>query len=295
MQGRVIAAYGRHYLVKLNDESVRQSYTKGKKTGVCVGDYVTVALHGKEEARIENILERKNLLYRSDDMRSKQFAANVDQLLIVLAVEPNFSEDLLGRALTCAWSVAITPTIVLNKIDLHLAYPQARQRLSLYEQFGVRIIEVSTLHPHDLQQKMMPLLGQKTNLLLGQSAMGKSSILNVLFPDAQAHTQDYSMALRAGKHTTTTTHLYEMNNIDAAIIDSPGFQSFGLRHLKQGEIEQGFPEFSRYIPHCRFYNCTHLHEPGCHVLQALRNGEISPTRYALYTRIQQECNAPEKY
>lgn len=295
MQGRVITAYGRHFIVKLSNGTIRQSYMKGKKTGVCVGDYVRVALQGDEEARIEEILERQNLLYRSDEMRSKQFAANVNQLLIVVAVQPTFSDDLLCRAIVGARSVHIDPIILLNKVDLEEDYPQAKERLSIYAQLGIPIIETSTLDADKLKTQLLPLLQDKTSLLLGQSAMGKSSILNVLVPDAKAHTQEYSVALGTGKHTTTTTSLYELPDIRGYLIDSPGFQSFGLRHLGQSEVVLGFPEFGEFVEQCKFYNCTHLHEPGCGVLRALNEGIISPKRHEMYERILLECTAPERY
>ncbi|MDY3331528.1 MAG: ribosome small subunit-dependent GTPase A [Pelistega sp.] len=295
MQGRVITAYGRHFMVKLDNGSVRQSYTKGKKTGVCVGDYVRLVLQGEEEARIEEVLARKNLLYRSDEMRSKQFAANVDQLLIVVAVQPTFSDDLLSRAIVGARSAGISPIILLNKVDLTEDYPAAKERLSMYEKLGIPIIETSTLDSEKLRAQLNPLLAGKTSLLLGQSAMGKSSILNVLVPEAKAHTQEYSVALGTGKHTTTTTSLYELVDIQACLIDSPGFQSFGLRHLEQSEVVLGFPEFSEFVEQCKFYNCTHLHEPGCGVLNALEAGFIHPKRHEMYERILLECTAPERY
>ncbi|NOL48876.1 ribosome small subunit-dependent GTPase A [Pelistega europaea] len=295
MKGRVITAYGRHFTVQLEDGSIRHSYMKGKKTGVCVGDYVRLALQGAEEARIEEVLPRENLLYRSDEMRSKQFAANVNQLLIVIAVQPTFSDDLLSRALVGAWSAHIQPFILLNKVDLVEDYPAAKERLKDYANLGVPIIETSTLNPEQLRAQLLPILENKTSLLLGQSAMGKSSILNVIVPDAQAHTQEHSVALDAGKHTTTTTSLYALPKIKGAIIDSPGFQSFGLRHLKAAEVVDGFPEFHDYLHLCKFYNCTHLHEPGCGVLQALKEGKISAKRHEMYERILNECMAPEKY
>lgn len=295
MQGRVISAFGRHYTVQSHDGQTRQSYMRGKKTGICVGDYVRIQPQGQDEASIEEVLERTNLLYRSDEMRSKQFAANVDQLLIVVAVEPSFNEDLLGRALTGAWSAGISPLIILNKVDLNEAYDQAYQRLTPYYHLGVQIVETSTLRAEQLRQNLFPLLKGKTSLLLGQSAMGKSSILNVLVPHAKAHTQEHSIALGAGKHTTTSTTLYALPEINASLIDSPGFQSFGLKHLGLSEVVHGFPEFAPYLTQCRFYNCTHLHEPGCGVLQAIKNGQIKQSRHELYERILSESLAPPKY
>ena len=132
MKGRVISAHGRHYSVELENGQTRHCYTRGKKTGLCVGDYVLIKPQGADEGSIEQTLERQNLLYRSDEMRSKQFAANVDQLLIVVATEPVFSEDLTARALTGAWSAGIEPVILLNKCDLTQGLDRALETLQIY-------------------------------------------------------------------------------------------------------------------------------------------------------------------
>lgn len=297
MQGRVISAHGRHYVARVGDQ-LWHCYTRGKRAGICVGDFVEISPQGNNEARIEKILERKNLLYRSDEMRSKQFAANVDILLLITAVEPRFSDDLLGRALTAAWNEDLKPYIVLNKIDIEKGLEEARTRLKLYEALGVEIIECSTQEPEDLVRTLLPKVKGQTALLLGQSAMGKSSILNVLVPTANAHTQEHSHALGTGRHTTTKTELYDVREngeIIASLIDSPGFQNFGLLHLSDEQIVNGFPEFAEPIKNCRFYNCRHLREPNCGVTAALAEGLIQPERYALYERIIAENEATTKW
>ena len=235
------------------------------------------------------------MLYRSDDMRSKQFAANVDLLLIVIAPQPAFSEDLLGRALVAAHSAGMETLIILNKADLADGMPEARQRLAALSDAGIPILELSALDIHDVNNRLLPRLHARCSLLLGQSAMGKSTLLNALVPDADAATQEHSQALGAGKHTTTSTRLYHLPDGSGDIIDSPGFQAFGLYHLSAHDIEQGFPEFQEGIRHCRFYNCTHRHEPGCGVLAALERGEISPERHELYKRILAENEAQNTY
>jgi len=141
---------------------------------------------------------------------------------------------------------------------------------------------------------LRPRLANYTTLLLGQSGMGKSTLLNALVPDAQAATQEHSVALDAGRHTTTTTRLYHLPDRGGDLIDSPGFQAFGLRHLSVEDIEHGFPEFDKPRQACRFYNCTHQHEPGCGVLTAVASGEIAPERHALYVRLLQEKTASEQ-
>jgi ribosome biogenesis GTPase len=311
LRGRVIAAFGRHYTVEFADGSIRQCYPRGKKGQATVGDEVDIAIEGQNEGAIDAIVPRRNLLYRSDDMRSKQFAANVDQLLVVVATEPEFSGDLVGRALAGAWSVGISPVLLLNKIDRPAKLEHARRRVAQWAAIGVPVIELSA---HDLdatRATLAPILRGKTSILLGQSAMGKSTLLNALVPDAMAATREHSEALNAGKHTTTSTRLYHLPpslfgdtpESPAAtptggygdLIDSPGFQGFGLQHLSTEDIERGFPEFATYAEDCRFYNCTHRHEPGCAVVAALEAGKIHPDRYQLYTRILGEIEAAPKY
>jgi len=283
-QGRVIAAHGRHFIVAMADGHSRHCFPRGKKTGPTVGDHVLVQLQGAHEGAIERILPRRNLLYRSDQQRSKQFAANIDLLLFVIATEPAFSPDMLHRALVAAACAEIEVLLILNKSDLKEPLARARKALQGLAGLGVRTLELSALDVDAARATLTPELRGRTALLLGQSAMGKSTLLNALVPEARAPTQDYSRALAAGKHTTTSTRLYPLD-AGGALIDSPGFQSFGLAHLTPGEIERGFPEFSEPRQHCRFYNCTHRQEPGCGVLAAVARGAIAPERHALYVRL----------
>ncbi len=295
LEGRIIAAHGRHYTVELPDGSLRKCFPRGKKAGAAVGDRVVISPQGASEGSIDRILERRNLLYRSDDMRTKQFAANVDQLLIVVAPEPAFSDDLTGRALVAAWSANIEPIVILNKVDLENSVQKARQRLATLLALGIHIVELSAHAPEQMRATLLPLLRDRCTLLLGQSGMGKSTILNALVPDARAHTQEHSQALGAGKHTTTSTHLYHLPDQAGDIIDSPGFQAFGLYHLTATDIERGFPEFKEAIQHCRFYNCTHRHEPGCGVLAAIERGAVTTERHDLYKRILAENESQGRY
>lgn len=280
-------------MVELDDGTLRQCFPRGKKGGATVGDYVEVAVKGSEGS-IERILERRNLLYRSDEMRTKQFAANVDLLLIVVSPEPMFSEDLAGRALVGAWCADIEPVIVLNKADLP-SVEVARRRLEPFRKLGVPIVETNAVAAAATREALLPMLRGRCSLLLGQSAMGKSTLLNALVPDARAATQPHSEALGAGRHTTTTTRLYHLPGGEGDLIDSPGFQAFGLQHLSPEEIQRGFPEFRVPTESCRFYNCTHRHEPGCGVLAALEGGEIAPERHALYERLLAEHEARNTY
>lgn len=296
LEGRVIAAHGRHYEVELEDGSLRQCYPRGKKAAAAaVGDYVTIAPEGLDGGSIAAVRERSNLLYRSDAMRTKQFAANVDRLLIVVAVQPTFSDDLLGRALAGAWSVGIEPLILLNKTDLAEGLDLAETRLAPYERLGVPVLRLSAHDNEATRARLAPELAGRTSLLLGQSGMGKSTLLNALAPEAGAATREHSTALDTGRHTTTSTRLYHLPAPGGDLIDSPGFQAFGLQHLSAGDIERGFPEFAPHIPSCRFYNCTHRREPGCGVLAALEDGAIDTGRYALYLRLLDDLEAGQRY
>ena len=287
--GLVIAAHGRHYLVQ--SDGVRlQCVTRGKKSDVATGDIVNFKQTSPDQGVIESIAERKTLLYRSDQYKSKLLAANVTQLFVVVATEPGFSDDLVSRSLVAADAAGITAHIVLNKIDVEASLPKARERVGLYASLGYPVHEVSARSaPETACARLMPLLQGQTTILIGQSGMGKSSLINLLVPDADIATREISAALDSGKHTTTFTRLYEMG-AGTAIIDSPGFQEFGLYHLTEGMLERAFREFQPYLGQCRFYNCHHLTEPGCGILAAVESGKISAMRHALYQQLLHESS-----
>lgn len=287
--GTVIAAHGRHYVVQ-TDSIKLQCVTRGKKSDVAVGDIVKLNQTSPDQGVIESINERKTLLYRSDQYKSKLLAANVTQLFVVVATEPGYSDDLVSRALVAAEAAGIAAHIILNKTDVVEQLPKTRERLGMYAKLDYPIHEVSARAlPEQTCATLSPLLEGQSTILIGQSGMGKSSLINLLVPDAELATREISAALDSGKHTTTFTRLFAID-ANTAIIDSPGFQEFGLYHLTEGMLERAFRDFVPHLGHCKFYNCHHLNEPGCAVLAALDRGEIAPMRHALYQQLVHESS-----
>lgn len=281
MEGRVVAAHGRQYVVELADGLILPCFPRGKKSDVACGDRVDIQRTSDDQGVIEAIQPRTSLLYRSNEIKQKLIAANVDQLVIVVATEPAFSDELITRALIAAESEEIKVLIVLNKCDLTDKVAAAREQLAVFAGLGYRILELSALkHAEDLR----PALFGMTSVLVGQSGMGKSTLVNALLPEAKAATREISQALDSGKHTTTHATLYHLD-ADSELIDSPGLQEFGLGHLDRQEIEYAFREFRPYLGQCRFRDCNHNREPDCALTAAIEAGEIDPRRFAVYHRI----------
>lgn len=281
MEGRVIAAHGRQYLVELSDGTRLPCFPRGKKSEIACGDRVDIQRTSDDQGVVEAIQPRSSLLYRSNEIRQKLIAANVDQIVIVVATEPAFSDELVARALLAAESEEIAPLIVLNKCDLADKLPAARARLATLAALGYPILELSA---RDHAEDLRPHLAGKTSVLVGQSGMGKSTLVNALIPEANAATREISQALDSGKHTTTHATLYHLD-ADSDLIDSPGLQEFGLGHLDRQEIENAFPEFREYRGQCRFRDCQHDREPGCALTAAVDSGQIDRNRFAIYRRI----------
>ena len=287
--GTIIAAHGRHYLAQAGEEKL-QCVTRAKKTDVAVGDFVNLQRTSANQAVIQSIVERSTLLYRSDQYKSKLLAANLTQLFIVVATEPAFADDLISRSLVAAEAAGIRATLILNKIDVVDALPRTRQRLAVYAKLGYPVIEVSSrAAPEHAVATLLPLMQGQSTILIGQSGMGKSSLINLLVPDADIAVREISAALDTGKHTTTFTRLYQIAG-DTRIIDSPGFQEFGLYHLSEGMLERAFREFTPYLGQCKYYNCHHLNEPFCAVLNAVKSGDIANMRHDLYRQLVHESS-----
>lgn len=292
--GLIVAAHGRHYLAQSKGQKWL-CVTRGKKRDVATGDRVSFMPTSADQGVIEEILPRSTFLFRSDQYRSKLLAANLTQLMIVVATEPSFSDDLLSRALIAAESAGISAHLLLNKIDISAPLDAARARLANYAKLGYPVHEMSavTNPPHTLAI-LQPLLKNQSTILIGQSGMGKSSLVRLLVPEAEIAVREISQRLDTGKHTTTFTRLYSVDD-NSSVIDSPGFQEFGLHHLTEGMLERAFREFAPHLGQCRFTNCHHAAEPDCAITEAVARGEIEQARHALYLQLRHESQQQPGY
>jgi len=288
--GLVVAAHGRQVLVETAEGRRVLCQTRGKKSELVVGDRVRWMPTG-DAGVVEELEPRRNLMFRQDEWRTKSFAANLDLLLVLVAGEPVFSESQLTRALIAAQAAGIPACIGLNKVDLPAA-AAARTRLAPYVAMGVQVVELALKHDTDLARAtLLPLLQGRTTLVLGASGMGKSTLINLLVPAAAVRVGEISQALQSGRHTTTSTTLYWLDEErSAALIDSPGFQEFGLRQVTAEQLASLMPDYAAALGHCRFYNCSHRHEPGCGVREAAARGEISPSRQRIYGDLFEELS-----
>lgn len=280
---QIITSYGRRYIVRTGSGRIYDTTTRKKRVDFACGDYVHITPINNEQAVIEDYLPRESLLYRQDTWKTKLIAANVDQLLIVTAAVPGPSETFIQRALLAAEAADIRAVIVLNKADL----PETaawHEKLKFYETLGYPVLEVSAL---DNAEPLKPFLQGHTNIFLGQSGMGKSTLTNALLGSQTARVGDISTALDSGKHTTTHAQLYDLNE-ETQLIDSPGLQEFGLFHLDAVQLLHYFPDLRHLAGQCRFHNCTHRAEPGCAVKNAAEAGEVRWDRVAFLQKVTDE-------
>ena len=283
--GQIIRSHGRRFIVEAEGQTYGCS-TRGKRVDFACGDRVEILIQNKEQAVIEESLPRSSLLYRQDEWKTKVIAANVSRILFVIAAVPSPSEELLNRCLIAAEAADIDPVILINKADLPET-PALVEKLQPYAKLGYKMI---TLSAKQDMTPLLPLLDGETCVFVGQSGMGKSTLTNALLPEANARIGDISEALDSGRHTTTHATLYHLHDLSAGsdLIDSPGLQEFGLKHLQASDLLHYFPEMRSLIGQCRFHNCTHRKEPDCAIKQAAADGLIAQQRLDLLQRLSNE-------
>ncbi len=301
MKGLVIKNTGSWVTVRLDDDNTVNCKMRGVlrlkglrcTNPVAVGDRVQVEDKGGDAPVVGDIEPRRNYIIRRSSNLSKEFqiiAANLDQAVLVATLtNPETSTTFIDRFLATAEAYQVPAVLAFNKIDL-LDTEEWRNRLdelkTLYESIGYTVVAMSAATGEGADALRAQLAG-KMSLLSGNSGVGKSSIINLLVPDAHVKVGDVSHTHHKGMHTTTFSELLDLPG-GGAIIDTPGVKAFGTIDFERAEVAHYFPEIFRISDDCRFNNCTHTHEPGCAVLEAVEQGKIAPSRFTSYLSILEE-------
>ncbi|NND00475.1 MAG: small ribosomal subunit biogenesis GTPase RsgA [Gammaproteobacteria bacterium] len=300
-QGLVICRYSKHFEVEAleGDDrgTIHQCVTRTNVGSVVAGDRVVWRAGADHSGVIESRLDRSSILRRPDNFgKLKPVAANIDQMLIVIACEPSPQQNLVDRYLVSAELMQIRPVIVLNKVDLLNSTNQKsiNKLLAIYQDLNYQIVKIVSSRHQAAQLASLPnMINQRTSIVVGQSGVGKSSLINTLLPEAKLATGKLSEQTREGTHTTTKAKLFHLPR-GGQLIDSPGIRDFSLWHIDLQQLQSGFIEIADRLGDCRFRDCKHENEPGCAVLTAVEEGVINRQRFRSYLSIKraiQEQNA----
>ena len=286
LKGRIVAHLGKALLIEDGDGNTARCKKRTQLQQPAVGDYVEWIRTEHDAGRVEKILERRSLLSRpTKSGKTRPVAANLDQIVIILAVKPSIDPLLLDQYLTVCEFQDIAPLIVLNKIDLldQILRNSIGELVLLYKNLGYEVIEISAKDKLGLEA-LRKRLQNETSILVGQSGVGKSSITNALLPDLDLQTKAISAASGLGKHTTTSSTMYKL--LDGGdIIDSPGVNIFGLSHITEQNLAYGFREIRELAEQCKYSNCLHVKEPHCAVKEGVETGGVAKKRYLRYLKL----------
>ena len=278
-QGRVITRYGQRQLVEDENGIVFQSVSRQNIGYSVAGDKILFQKTKHDDAIVTAIYPRDNELKRQD----KLIAANIDQLWLVVAIEPHYEFELIDRYLIMAENSNLPIGIIVNKIELSSNKSKTENDFLNYQSLGYDVHFLSVKKQINLDFFKEQLVN-KSHIFLGQSGVGKSSLINSLIPDLQLRVNEISSKSKLGKHTTTNTTIYHIPS-GGDLIDSPGVREFQLDSLTELEIKSGFKEFRALSDACRFRDCRHINEPNCAVKESLDQGKINPNRYQSYLNI----------
>ncbi len=283
----VIASYGNQCKIETTDNEIltaKSLKTAGKP--LC-GDHVLYKTEANNETVITDILPRNNTLSRLNNLnpKPKQIAANIDQMIIVISVDHDIKFGLIDRYLVAAMFSGFKPIIVLNKIDKinNEELDAIKQSMKMYSDIDIPMYFISAKMQSGIDT-LLSVAANKTNIVVGQSGVGKSSIVNAILPEMPALTKEISDSTSKGKHTTTTAFLYHIPD-NGQLIDSPGIREFGLWNINKKELAQGFKEIQKFSEQCKFRDCLHINEPGCAITKAVKAQQINPQRYNSYLSI----------
>ena len=277
--GLVITRYGQRLLVEAESGELFQCTGRRNIELSVAGDQVIYQTTDNGEGVVTALLARENSLVRSQ----KLIAANIDELWLVVSIEPHYQFELIDRYLVVAENANLPINIVVNKIELSSDIDKVKRDFSMYESAGYNVSYLSVNEKINIAE-FKSQLNDKTHIFLGQSGVGKSSLINELIPDLNLRVNEISTKSKLGKHTTTNTTLYHIPS-GGDLIDSPGIREFKLDELTDKEILSGFKEFKPFIGQCKFRNCAHIKEPKCAIKTAVENGDIHPLRYANYLQL----------
>lgn len=287
----VVVHFGRQLIAERDDNSLVSCLIKGRKLKPVCGDRVEIQNinQSEDEWVVESITKEHNHFVRVDPkLKPHKIAANLDRIFIVCAVEPAPSKDLINSYLIACHALNIEAAIILNKTDLGPLPTELAQQLQLLEALNYPVFKISCKQ-HQGLDSLRSFMHQKTQIFVGQSGVGKSSLINYLLPDEDIMTGVLAKLTGKGAHTTTHTRRYTLPE-GGWLIDSPGVWEFGIWEMPKGEIAYGFIEFQTFLGQCKFNNCSHIHEPGCAIKQAVESGLIAEPRWQSYQRIIQTLN-----